>query len=103
MTVAPGIVGEVITDLIDRGLSRDEIADMLKVKPSHVSNIRAGKSSVHDGKLGVLAERHGGYTAKELKVLKYLEWLKREADISTNDILEVLSQNQSSADKRKIA
>jgi predicted transcriptional regulator len=82
----PGIIGKIVAELVERGLKRDELAEALSSTPSFISQLKVGRGSLDDSKLGILAELHGEYTARELKAIKYLEWLENEKGLSAADI-----------------
>lgn len=84
--IKPTFIGSLVSELLDRGLTRDEIANRIGVPPASVSHLKAGRGSLGDSKISALADLHGGFTADEIKAAKYLEWLEREKGLTIQDL-----------------
>lgn len=84
----PSVLGSAVAELIGRGISREEIAKALQVKPGMVSQVKKGKSNFDDEKTLILAQMHGGYQGRDLLAMKHVEWLEREKGVKLDEILK---------------
>lgn len=89
---SPSLIGELFADLERRGMSRDELAEHFGVKPTNISHYKVGRSYPDDDKLELLARLHGGYTHRQLLLIKWLEWLHREKRIQMSELFQVLKR-----------
>lgn len=88
IVTVPTVIGGIVAELYDRGVSRAKIAQALDIKLPVVSQIKHGRTSVSDDKIPALAELHGGYTPRQLIAMKWIEWLEREKGVHLQDLNE---------------
>lgn len=81
------LIGDLISELMEAGMSRAEIADSLGVKGPLVSQYKAGDAYPRDEVLGVLAELAQHHLGKniirdDLLTNKWLWWVIREKGLT---------------------
>lgn len=90
MPISPTVISGLIADVLNRGVSREEVMLRVKLSKGHLSNLEAGRSYLHDSKLPLLADLHGGYSSEQIRAMKHLEKLERDKGIPRHIMQSVL-------------
>lgn len=85
------VVGDMITDLLARGMKQAEIAHEIGVTANMITTWKQGKQSPGIENLRRLCKLHGNkYNAQQLLAHKGMLWIMKKYKLSINDLEKAL-------------